>query len=194
MLTDVFGLLGGTFDPPHVAHLAAAHAAYEQLDLEQVRLVPARTPWQKATKVVTSATHRWAMCRLAAAEAPYLAADDVEMRRDGPTYTIDTLEAIEGETVLVLGADAAVGIPTWHRASDVLDTATIAVVPRPGVTEADVREAIGQGFTMLDMPPIELSATQIREHVRAGLEPRFLVPDAVVEYILANNLYRHRDA
>lgn len=193
MLPIVHGILGGTFDPPHVAHLAAAHSAYEQLGLETVRLLPARMPWQKAMDVVTGANHRWAMCRLAAAEASYLVADDSEMRRSGPTYTIDTLEEMDSDVVLILGADSAVGIPTWHRCDEVLDRAHIAVVPRPGTSEDQIRDAIGSSFTMLEMPVIDLSATQIRDHIRAGRSPRFLVSDPVLEYIERNNLYRHRE-
>ena len=197
MLWPVYGILGGTFDPPHVAHLAAAHAAYEQMGLDVVRLLPARSPWQKVNRVVTSARHRWAMCQLAAAEAPYLVADDTEMSRSGPTYTIDTLEALSGDggdAVLILGSDSAVGIPTWHRADEVLERATIAVVPRPTVSFDEVTDAIGSSYTALEMPMLDLSATEIRAHVLAGLTPGFLVPASVVAYIDANDLYRHRDA
>lgn len=194
MLWPVYGILGGTFDPPHVAHLAVAHAAYEQMDLDHVRLLPARTPWQKATRVVTSAKHRWAMCLLAAAEASYLVADDTEMQRRGPTYTIDTLDAMSDDAVLILGSDSAVGIPTWHRADEVLERARIAVVPRPTVSFDQVTAAIGSSYTALDMPTLDLSATQIRAHVLAGYLPGFLVPASVLAYIDANDLYRHRDA
>ncbi len=144
--------------------------------------------------VVTSAKHRWAMCQLAAAEAPYLVADDTEMLRRGPTYTIDTLESLPEDVVLILGTDTAVGIPTWHRADEVLARASIAVVPRPTVSFEEVTAAIGPSYTALDMPTLDLSATLIREHVLAGLTPGFLVPESVVAYIVANNLYRHRDA
>lgn len=194
MLWTVYGILGGTFDPPHVAHLAVAHAAFEQMDLDVVRLLPARSPWQKATRVVTSAKHRWAMCQLAASEAPYLIADDTEMKRQGPTYTIDTLDALSGQPVLILGSDSAVGIPTWHRADEVLERAVIAVVPRPTVSFDEVTAAIGSSYTALDMPTLDLSATAIRSHIVAGLTPEFLVPQGVLAYITANNLYLNRDA
>lgn len=194
MLPSVYGILGGTFDPPHVAHLSVAHTAHEQLGLDKVHLMLARTPWQKALEAVTSSVHRWAMCQLAAAEATYLFADDTEMRRSGPTYTIDTLEAMESAPVLILGSDTAVGIPTWHRAEDVLGRASIAVVPRPGTPIESVRNAIGPSFTVLDMPQIDLSATEIRDYVRSGRSPRFLMPDSVLDYIKRNDLYRTRDA
>lgn len=194
ILQIVYGILGGTFDPPHIAHLAAAHAAYEQMGLDHVRLLPARNPWQKHDRVVTSAPHRWAMCQLAAAQAAFLRADDTEMRRHGATYTIDTLEALDGDLVLILGSDSALLIPTWHRADEVLERAKIAVVPRPTVPFDAVTDAIGDGYTALEMPALDLSATEIRDHIRNGLTPEFLVPEAVVRYIEANGLYVTRDA
>lgn len=186
----MYGILGGTFDPPHIAHLAAAHAAFEQMDLDHVRLLPARDPWQKFDRVVTSSTHRWAMSVLAAAEAPFLVADDTEMLRSGPTYTIDTLEALEGDPVLILGSDSATRIPSWHRAEEVLAMAKIAVVRRPTVSFEAVTAAIGSSYVALNMPTLDLSATQIRDHIRTGLSPGFLVPDSVRFYIEANGLYR----
>jgi nicotinate-nucleotide adenylyltransferase len=181
-----------------MAHLAAAHAAFEQLGLDHVRLLPARDPWQKSDLVVTPAKHRWAMSLLAAAEAPYLGADDTEMSRSGPTYTIDTLETFvdqepNGEPVLILGSDSAALIPSWHRAEEVLVSVRIAVVLRPTVSFEAVTAAIGDSYVALDMPTLDLSATQIREHVGAGRSPGFLVPDSVRFYIEANGLYRHND-
>lgn len=194
MLWVVYGILGGTFDPPHLAHLAVAHAAYEQMDLDHVRLLPAREPWQKFDQGVTSPKHRLAMARLAAAEADYLVVDETEMRRRGPTYTIDTLEYLEGDPVLILGSDSAVGIPSWHRADEVLAMAKIAVVPRPTVSFEAVTAAIGDSYTPIRMPTLDLSATEIRDHIRAGLSPEFLIPQSVLFYIEANDLYRKRDA
>lgn len=194
MLWVVYGILGGTFDPPHIAHLAAAHAAYEQMGLDHVRLLPAREPWQKFDRGVTSPKHRLAMARLAAAEADYLVVDETEMHRRGPTYTIDTLESLEGDPVLILGSDSAIGIPSWHRAEDVLAMAKIAVVPRPTVSFEAVTAAIGDSYTPISMPTLDLSATEIRDHIRAGRSPGFLVPQSVLFYIDANDLYRKRDA
>lgn len=194
MLSVVYGILGGTFDPPHIAHLAVAHAAREQMGLDHVRLLPAREPWQKFDRGVTSSKHRLAMARLAAAEADYLVVDETEMQRGGPTYTIDTLESLVGDPVLIVGSDAAVGIPSWHRADDVLAMARIAVVARPTVSFQEVTAAIGESYTPIRMPAIDLSATEIREHIRAGFSPGFLVPESVLFYIKANDLYRRRDA
>ena len=190
----MYGILGGTFDPPHVAHLAAAHTAYEQLGLDHVRLMTAGDPWQKSDQVVADAHHRWSMTQLAAAEASYLIPDDTEIVRAGPTYTVDTLERLDTDVVLILGTDAAVTIPSWHRSDELLSRVTIAVVRRPTVSFDEVRGAIGNAFEALDMPALDLSASQIRSHISRGRSPRFLVPDSVLSYIDANRLYRDLQA
>jgi len=194
MLWPVYGILGGTFDPPHVAHLAAAHTAFEQLGLDHLRLMTAGDPWQKSDQVVTDAHHRWSMTQLAAAEAAYLIADDTEIVRSGPTYTIDTLDGLGADAVLILGTDSALTIPSWHRADELLARVSIAVVKRPTVSFDEVRSAIGDAFHVLDMPTLDLSASQIRSHIAGGRSPRFLVPDSVLSYIDANRLYRDDSA
>jgi len=186
----VHGILGGTFDPPHIGHLAVAMTALEQLDLDVVRFIPAGDPWQKRDELVNDASHRLAMTRLAASEDPRFVVDDIEIRREGASYMIDTVEALGGRCILILGADAARNLLTWHRAHDLLSMAEIAVVPRPGTGVEDVRAALGVPVVGLSMPTIDLSGTQIRAHVAHGHSPRFLVPDAVCDYILANELYR----
>jgi len=190
MLWPVYGILGGTFDPPHVAHLAAAHTAYEQLNLDHVRLMTAGDPWQKSDRVVANAQHRWSMTQLAAAEASYLLPDDTEVVRSGPTYTIDTLDGLGPDAVLILGTDSAVTIPSWHRSEELLERVAIAVVKRPTVSFDEVSAAIGGVFEALDMPTLDLSASQIRGHIARGRSPRFLVPDSVLTYIESNRLYR----
>ncbi len=186
----VIGILGGTFDPPHVGHLALAHAAYEQLGLDEVLFMPAGDPWQKADRDVTPAAHRMAMVSLAASVAPYLGADDREIDRTGPTYTIETVTSIGDECVLIVGADAAKGVPSWHRADDLLDIASFAVVDRPGVARSEIDPAVLRRCTWVDMPPIDISSTAIRAHVAAGHTPRFLVPDSIASYIAMNGLYQ----
>lgn len=185
------GLLGGTFDPPHIAHLAIAEAAFRQLDLDEVRLVPAGTPWQKQGSVITSARHRRRMTEAAAEPIPYLASDDREVMRPGPTYTFDTLSGlVDHEVTLILGADAASGIPSWHRSADVLRMARIAVAPRPGTDPDLVEEAVAASLTWLDLPHLDLSATELRRRAAAGHSLRFLVPEGVWRYIEDHRLYR----
>lgn len=190
MLADVHAILGGTFDPPHHGHLSVANAAVEQLEIDVVSLMPAGAPWQKTGEGVSDARDRLAMTRLAATENSRFVVDDREVVRDGPSYTIDTLEILGERCILILGSDTAAGIPSWHRGNEVLALADLAIVERPGYPVDVVRDVLGCEVTVLEMPMIDLSGTQIRDHVARGWSPRFLVPDAVCDYIETNRLYR----
>jgi len=184
-------IFGGTFDPLHFAHLAAGEAAHDQLNVDTVTFIPAGRPWQKAGRDVSEARHRLRMTELAVEGIEYFTVDDREVHRDGWTVTIDTVESFDEERiVLIVGADAAGGIPTWHRASQLLDRVQIAVVPRPGVERADVENAVGREVVWLDMPPIELSGTMLRRQVGEGRSIRFLVPDPVLAYVSEHDLYQ----
>jgi nicotinate-nucleotide adenylyltransferase len=136
------------------------------------------------------------MTKLAIEGVDYFEADDREVRRDGWTYTVDTLEMFDEseEILLVLGADAALGLPTGHRHEEVLARATIAVVPRPGVARAEVDEALGTSVVWLDMPALDVSGTILRDRVRKGKCIRFLVSDPVWAYVGEEGLYRRRSA
>jgi nicotinate-nucleotide adenylyltransferase len=184
------GILGGTFDPPHLAHLVAGEAAYRELGLDVVTFLPAGRPWQKAGLGVSPAGDRWEMTRRAVAGVGYFAADDREVGRDGWTYTADTLASFPDseELVLILGADAAAGLPTWHAPEAVLGRARVAVMERPGVERAAVEAAAG-AVEWLDTPLLPISGTLLRARRRAGLSLRFLVPDAVLAYIESVGLY-----
>ncbi len=188
------GLLGGTFDPPHLAHLHAGEAAYRQLGLDHVVFMPAGAPWQKSGRKVSTPGHRWEMSRLAVAGVDYFVADEREVHRDGWTYTADTLATFPADDrlVLILGTDAARNLPTWHRVHDVLERADIAVAPRPGAERTEVEVAVGENVTWLDMAPLDLSGTQIRSRVSAGQGTRFLVRDAVWRYFTTHDLYGTR--
>ena len=186
------GILGGTFDPPHLAHLFAGEAAYRDLNLEVVTFIPAGAPWQKAGQYVTGAEDRWQMVQLAVAAADYFEADDREVRRDGWTYTADTLESFDpdDEITLVLGADAAKGIKSWQRSEDILKRVRVAVIPRPKVDRNDVDWVLrGHRYEWLDTPELVLSGTVLRERAATGRSLRFLVPDSVWEYIQEHGLY-----
>jgi nicotinate-nucleotide adenylyltransferase len=186
------GILGGTFDPPHLAHLFAGEAAYRDLGLDVVSFIPAGAPWQKAGRRVTAADHRWNMTVLALDGIPYFEADDREVRRDGWTYTVDTLRGFpdDEELFLILGADTARGIPTWHEADEVLGRATIVVIPRPGVEPAEVQAAlVGGDHVWLDTPGVRLSGTMLRRQAHAGRSIRFLVRDAVWRYVEEHGIY-----
>lgn len=190
MIPRVLGLFGGTFDPPHMGHLAVASAALDQLPIMNVRFIPAGEPWQKAGRPVTGTAHRLAMTRLAAADDNRFVVDTVEIDRPGPSYTIDTIRHFGDDVVLILGADAAASIPTWERSEDLLDIVEIAVIPRPGIDIDEVIATVPGRLRALSMPTIDLSASEIRDHVASGFSPRYLVHDAVAEYIVANGLYR----
>ncbi len=182
--------MGGTFDPPHVAHLVAGEAAYHQLGLDVVTFMPAGSPWQKASDGVSPAADRWEMTRLAVAGVDYFEADDREVRREGWTYTAETLESYgEEDIVLILGADAAAGLPTWERADAVIERATIAVVPRPGTDRSAVEAAVESPLVWLDVPLLDISGTMLRERTRAGGSIRFLVRHSVWRYVVERGLY-----
>lgn len=184
------GILGGTFDPPHIAHLVAGEAAYRQLGLEVVSFIPAGAPWQKADQQVSHAEHRWEMTRRAIIDVGYFTADDREVRRDGWTYTVDTLDEFPDDAVtLVLGSDAAVGVPTWKDWSRIRSRARIAVMERLGTPRAEVEAAVDAPITWLDVPPLPISSTDLRDRAQRGESLRFLVPDGAWRYIQEHALY-----
>ena len=184
------GILGGTFDPIHIAHLHAGEIALHQARLNRVLFMPAGDPWQKTNRQVTSASHRLEMARLATANVDGFTVDDREIGREGPTYTIDTLESFpdDEELFLVLGADAALGVPTWHRAEEVMRRAKVLVVPRAGVDSTAVLDVVSQAV-FLDMAVLEVSGTEIRALARQGEPFRFLVTGPVHQYIGEHALY-----
>lgn len=184
------GILGGTFDPPHLAHLLGGEAAYRELDLDIVTFMPAGSPWQKAERDVTAASDRWEMTLLATDGVEYFDADDREVLRPGWTYTIDTLESLDDddELVLIVGADAAAGLPTWQRAEDVLDRVALAVIPRPGVDRAEVDRVLGD-YHWLEVPELPVSGSMLRRRASAGSSIRFYVPPLVHDYVIRHRLY-----
>ena len=174
-----------------MAHLIAGEVAYRDLHLDIVTFVPAGSPWQKADRRVTDADHRWQMTCRAVEGVDYFEADEREVRRDGWTYTADTLAEFDpqDDLVLILGADAARGIQSWQRWQYVLSRAHVAVAPRPGVDRAEVEAAIPVAFTWLDVPLLLLSGTTIRARAEAGKTVRFMVADSVWEYLEVNDVY-----
>lgn len=185
------GIVGGTFDPPHLAHLVVGETAYRQLGLDVVTFIPAGAPWQKTDRSVSAPEHRWQMTLCAVEGVDYFTADDREVRRDGWSYTIDTLEELAGdELTLILGADAASRLASWHRSEDVQAAATIAVVPRPGTDRAAVHENLPDAnIVWLDAPRLEISGTELRRRAKAGASVRFLVRESVWRYIEEHRIY-----
>ena len=185
------GVFGGTFDPPHVGHVAAVHAALDSLGLGELVVTVARDPQLKDEPPCAPAEVRLELARAAFGAIDRVVVSDVELRRDGPTYTIDTVEEMvaaspDVELVLVVGADAAASLPRWHRAGDLARLVTLGIVPRPG---GEAVEPEGFSARWVQMAPVDLSSTAVRAALRAGHDPHGLVPDAVVHMLLANRLY-----
>lgn len=189
------GILGGTFDPIHIAHMHAAETALFQANLDRLLFMPAGEPWQKGDRDVTDSRHRATMVRLAIGEVPGFDIDLREVERSGPTYTADTLASFseDDDLFLLMGADTALGIDTWHEPERVLRRAAILIVPRPG-WDAEAAVSGITGSRLLDMAAFDMSSTLIRSMARNGRPFRYLVPGEVYEYIEANNLYTNTES
>jgi nicotinate-nucleotide adenylyltransferase len=185
------GLMGGTFDPIHLGHLRAAENAREALGLDAVSFVPSSEPPHRPAPVANG-RDRYAMAALATAGHPGFAVSDVELRREGPSFTVDTLriwaEARPGdEIVLLLGSDAFAELGSWREVDAVLALCRVAVVARPG----DVpRPGPSKGELRVDGPGLELSSSDVRRRVAEGRSVRYMVPDGVADYIHKQGLYR----
>jgi nicotinate-nucleotide adenylyltransferase len=193
-LKQRIGLFGGSFDPVHNAHLALARTALRDLKLDQLRWVPVGNPWQKA-RALAPAEHRLAMLRLAIEGEPRFAIEDCELRRHGPSYTLDTVRELQAGTpdaqwFLLIGQDQYRNLHTWHGVDQLLQRVTPAVARRPGsADDADARVQATPG-AVLSLPPMDLSATDIRARAAAGEDVSSLVPPAVAQYIHQHRLYR----
>lgn len=188
------GVYGGAFDPPHLAHLAIARAALEQLRLDRLLIIPTGQPWHRDTPV-SPAHHRLAMARLAFDGLPGVQVDERETLRPGATYTYDTLTELRqqnpgAQLYLIIGEDQWHALHRWHRASDIPALATLCVVTRaqPGREAAPL--ALPDTARRIELPPMPHSATQIRQRVAAGLGTDHLVATAVARYIAQHQLYR----
>jgi nicotinate-nucleotide adenylyltransferase len=186
----MIGVFGGSFDPVHHGHLIVGQVAGEALGLDLLRFVPAREQPFKVGRHHTSPEHRHAMLSLAVAEAPRFAVDASELNRPGPSYTVHTLEALAREEpgaklVLLLGADAAAELSAWYEADRIPDLARVVVFARPG-SRVPVSDMITQ---VVEVPALDISATEIRRRVSRKQSIRYWVPDAVAEYIVRHRLY-----
>jgi nicotinate-nucleotide adenylyltransferase len=188
------GLLGGTFDPIHLGHLRAAENARVALGLGLVTLMPAAVPPHREAPVA-SALDRYAMVALAAAGHPALVPSDLELRREGPSYTVDTVaalrEAIPGsEIVLVLGSDQLPTLPDWRDPGRLLELCTLAVVERPGAAATLPQGLHRDKVAWVPGSEVAVSSRDLRRRLKDGDTVRFLVPDAVADYITKRGLYR----
>jgi nicotinate-nucleotide adenylyltransferase len=203
--------MGGTFDPIHIGHLAIAEEARESLKLDRILFVPAGRPPHKNAGTVTDPERRFVMVQLAIADNPAFAVSRIEMDRPGPSYTVDTVEALAAngdgsrngsgaddvtELTLILSAETFADLPGWREPERIFDAARVAVVPREGYPAPDPAW-LAQAFpgreprvAYLDGPLVGVSSTDIRERLESGRSIRYLVPAAVEAYITANQLYR----
>ena len=205
------GLLGGTFDPIHVGHVALARAAQAAFDFDEIRFLPTGISWQKG-EASTPAEHRLEMVRLAIEGLPGFVIDDREVRRGGNTYTVDTLGELRAELgdsavlVLLLGSDQLRNLATWRRYRELLDLAHIAITRREQVSLARLPEPVealvaehgcdylpdapAGAIVFFGMPFVPVSATQLREQLLSGDRPAELLPAGILEYIETQRLYR----
>jgi nicotinate-nucleotide adenylyltransferase len=182
------GVFGGTFDPVHVGHLAIALAAVETVPLDEVLFVPALRSPLKEHGPIASAEDRYAMLVRAIGDEPRFGLTRIELDREGPSYTVDTLEALRdtGELFLILGSDALAELERWRSPERIRALATILVARRPGMPEPDP----SSGARVFDAPYLDISARELRAWAARGLSLRYLVPDGVWQHIEHHGLYR----
>lgn len=212
---NVIGILGGTFDPIHFGHLRMAQELLQSLELSEVRFIPAAKPALR-NQPATSAQHRAAMVRLAIADNPQFSLDERELQREGFSYTIDTLTSLREELgsnvalCLLLGSDAFLKLPSWQRWDALLSLAHIIVAHRPGAEplpgnmdaalrvfyeqhattrKQDISEKNAGHILLQRITPLDISATAIRADLQQQRSPRYLMPDAVIDYLMTNQLY-----
>ena len=195
------GVLGGTFDPIHNGHLAVAEEVRNRLNLTRILFIPAGQPWLGKTNIVSVAEHRAEMVRLAIADRPYCSLSTIEVDRDGPSYTLDTLTELWArlgagdELHFIVGWDTLAELPQWKEPVRIIKLCKLVAVPRPGYPRPDMKslEASIPGLTerviVLEKPEVDISASEIRERVGKGLSICGLVPEVVEGYIRDKKLY-----
>jgi nicotinate-nucleotide adenylyltransferase len=193
------GILGGTFNPPHIGHLVMIEEALDQLRLDRVLLMPVARPPHKEAPEDPGSDVRLELCRLAAAADERIGVSDLEIRRGGASYTVDTLRALhesvpEHALTFIVGGDMAYSLPSWREPEAILDVARLAVAEREEIRREHIAERLeplhpGDRVVFFDMPRLDLSSSAIRARVAAGRPIRYLVPGPVAEAIEARNLY-----
>ncbi len=198
------GLLGGTFDPIHIAHLHIAACALDELHLDEVRFLPAGSPPHKPRHPVTEGMHRLQMIEIATADLPVFVPDPIDLSAEGPSYTSDLLTRVqaadqESDLWFILGADSLVDFHTWHQPATILDIARLAVAERPGWDVSAVLQTpsslpeLSPRVDRFRSVPIDLSATLLRARIAAGKPVDWLLPLEVLTYIRRHRLYNRGD-
>lgn len=198
------GIYGGVFNPPHHGHLIAAQEAHSQLGLDVVVWIPVGAAPHRVIEEDPGAEARFEMVEMATAADERFRVSRVELEREGPSYTVDTLRELrerepEAELFLILGGDQALALPRWHEPEQVLELATLAVFERGSSTQNAIRITIGrmigaERVRFLEMPRIDISSTMVRRRAAGGKPIRYLVPDKVANFIGAQSLYGARGA
>jgi len=188
------GLFGGSFDPPHDAHVALATLALRELALDELRWIPAGQPWQKA-RVITPSAHREAMVRLAMGDEPRFVFERCEIRRNGPSYTLDTVRELQAaqpgaQWFLIIGQDQYAGLHTWRDWRELLGLVTLAVANRPGAVAEPHADVRAFAHRAVPLPMLDIASTDIRARVAAGQDISALVPASVARYIEVHRLYQ----
>jgi len=201
-VTQRIGVLGGTFDPIHIAHLAIAENCWDQLGLSEVLFIPAGDPPHKQHRGVAPAVHRVAMVERAIAGNPHFRVSRVDVNRPGLSYSVDTLESLraelgtEAELFFIVGSDSLTDLPNWRDPRRLIELCTVVAVnrpgyPRPDLKQIDARIPGASGRTrFVDVPDLNLTSSEIRRRVAEGRTIRYLVPDPVRDYIIEKQLYR----
>ncbi len=196
------GVMGGTFDPVHLGHLAVAEEARRQLNMSEVVFVPAGHPYFKAAFSISSSEHRLKMLELALADKPHFRISSIEIDRPGPSYAIDTIAGMrkevkpDDELFFILGWDALMSLPYWQDPDKLISMCRLVAAPRPGFPAPDILAldkllpGIAQRAVVMDKPVIDISSTDIRQRVKKGVPIDNLVPETVARYIREKGLYR----
>jgi nicotinate-nucleotide adenylyltransferase len=196
------GIMGGTFDPIHIGHLVTAEAVRNEFQLEKVIFIPAGNPPHKQSNQVTDSWHRYVMTVMATYSNPYFTVSPVELERNGPSYTIDTVKTLrkdygqQTDFYFIIGADTVCALHTWHNIDDIFELCQFVAATRPG-SRCSIDQVIHQfgtqgqrGIHRLATPELEISSTDIRDKVRAGKSIKYIVPESVEMYIKKEGLYQ----
>ncbi len=195
------GVLGGTFDPVHLGHLIIATEAQISLHLDKVIFVPAGQPWLKAKRHITEANHRLAMLQAAVASNPRFTISTQEIERSGPSYAVDTLSSLrqeigsEDSLYFIAGLDAIAELPKWREPNKLIELCRLVGMKRPGYVELDLKAlereipGVSDDIILINGTQVDISSSEVRRRVREGISIRYLVPEAVGEYIREKGLY-----
>ena len=196
-LDSVIGLFGGTFDPIHNGHLSVMEKIFKEIDMEEIFVVPAGNPYMK-TEISTSADERFKMVELALENEARLSISDMEIKRFGPSYTLDTFKAIQlirpgEEVVVIMGLDAVLTIPKWDYPKEFINSCKIIAITRENIKVTEIAKLSGQyknaDILLLTIETPNISSTEIRECILQGREFRHMLPEKVADYIVEHNLY-----